>query len=334
MCFQLNYYKIGFMKRILVLTPKSIAGKLIMDNFADALEVNKCLVKKRPVDKLSAKDLESFKPDAVLGYDYSYLMDEKCTKIVEELNCNNLFFYFADEPKSKLACGDKKGLYEKLKKTKSTIFVWDKDFVGEFENCFFLPLAANTFKYATNFSGYNYTITFVGRPLTEKRQEILCELVKVFKNKLSIFCFEKHFLKSVEEIRSKNLLDETSLTIYSTCWKGFVEEEEELAKIYNSSKINLNITEQGNSSLNYRVFEVLAAGGFLITDEREDLNLLFESNKYIETYKNTAALIDKIEFYLQNLNIAQKMAQIGRFRCVEKHSFNHRANFILKQLCE
>ena len=161
---------------------------------------------------------------------------------------------------------------------------------------------------------------------------VLCELIKVFKNKLNIFCFGKHFLQSVEEIKAQGLLEDADLETYAKCWRGFVDTEKELAKIYNSSKINLNITEQGKSSINYRVFEVLASGGFLITDEREDLNLFVDYNKYFESYKNTPDLIDKIEFYLQNLNIAQKMAQIGRFKCIENHSFHSRVQIVLKHI--
>lgn len=318
------------MIRVLILTPKSIAGKLIMESFAPAFEANGCMVKVKGVEELLAKDLDYFKPDVVFGYDYSYLMDENCTKLVNSLDCKNLFFYFADEPKSKLSQGGKKGLYERLREIKSTVFIWDKDFLGDFENTVYMPLGVNPFKYIANFSKYNHAITFVGRPLTEARQRVLCELVKVFKNKLSIFCFEKHFLQSVEEIREKNLLDEGELAVYSKCWKGFVKKEEEMAKIYNSSKINLNITEQGKSSLNYRVFEVLASGGFLLTDERDDLKTLFRGNRFIETYKNTTDLIDKIDFYMQNLNIAQRMAQMGRFKCIEHHSVHSRAKAILK----
>lgn len=320
------------MIKILILTPKSIAGKLIMESFASAFEANKCLVKIKPVEELSAADLEFFHPSFIMGYDYSYLMDEKCTSIIERTNCKNHFFYFADEPQSKFATGNKSGLYEKLKQIDSKIFIWDKDFKDEFEDCFYLPLAADPFKYAMSFESYKYAISFVGRPLTKKRQEILCELVKVFKNKLNIFCLEKHFLQSIEEIKELNLLEDAELETYSNCWKGFITEEASLAEVYNSSKINLNITEQGKSSLNYRVFEVLASGGFLITDERADLESLFSENNFFETYKNTTDLIDKIEFYLQNLNIAQKMAQLGRFKCIENHSFYNRAKIILNHI--
>jgi len=165
--------------------------------------------------------------------------------------------------------------------------------------------------------------------LSDKRQNILCDLIKAFQKKLTVFCPEKDFLKSIEDIKEKNLLDESNLEIYSNCWKGFAKTEQELAKIYNSSKINLNITDQGKSSLNYKVFEVLTSGGFLITDEREDLKKYFTISKQLESYKDTADLIDKTDFYMHNLNIAQKIAQFGRAKCVERHNFSARAKSIL-----
>lgn len=312
--------------------PRSIAGGLIMDGFALGLEMNKCIVLKKVVDQLSQEDVQSFKPDMILGYDYSFLMDEGCSEIIKKSECKNIVCYFADEPRGKFALGDKDYLYEEIKKFNPKIFIWDKDFLNEFENSTYLPLAVNPIKYITDFSEYKYTISFVGRPLTDIRQKILCELVKVFKNKVHIFSYEKHFLKSIEQIKEKNLLDSEDLEVYSKCWRGFVEKEEDLAKIYNSSKININITLQGKSSINYRVFEVLAASGFLLTDEREDLKTLFEPSKHLETYKGTDDLIDKINFYLKNLNIAQRIAQLGKLEVIENHTFGARASSLLRKL--
>lgn len=318
------------MKRILILSPRSIAGGLIMDGFATGFELNKCIVKTKVVDELTENDVEHFKPDMILGYDYSFLMDENCTKIIKKSSCKNLVCYFADEPRGKFALGERNSLYKELKKFNPKIFIWDKDFLNDFADSNYLPLAINPKKYLNHFSSYKYSISFVGRPLTDIRQEILCELVKVFKNKVHIFSYEKHFLKSIEEIKEKKLLDDEDLEIYSKCWVGFIEKEEDLAEIYRSSKINLNITLQGKSSINYRVFEVLASGGFLLTDEREDIKKYFEVSKHLETYKNTTDLIDKINFYLKNLNIAQKIAQLGKFEVIEKHVFSARARSILK----
>ena len=320
------------MKKILVILPRSIAGGLIMEGLARGFELNKCRVMTKVVDELTEQDIQMFKPDAILGYDYSFLMDEKCTKIVKSFGCKNLLFYFADEPRGKFALGDKTHLYDELKKLKAKIFIWDEDFKKEFKNSTYLPLAISPKKYLALFSDYMYSISFVGRPLTNIRQNILCDLVKVFKNKLNIFSYEKHFLQSVEEIKEKKLLDNDDLEIYSKCWRGFIEKEEDLAEIYNSSKINLNINLQGKSSINYRVFEVLGSGGFLLTDERADLEKYFEISKHLETYKNTEDLIDKIEFYLNNLDIAQKIAQLGRIEVIKNHTFSARARDIFKHI--
>lgn len=321
------------MKKILILSPIGIAGRLIMESFASGFEMNKCRVLLKDADSLTFEDVEYFNPDMVFGYDYSYLADENCKKIVEKINEKksdlSKVFYFADEPKSESALGKNTALYTELHKMDATIFVWDREFVNEFKNSFHLPLAASPLKYSTEFSGYEHSITFVGEPLSEKRQQILCDLIKVFKGKLNIFCKESAFLQSVDEIKSQNLLDEADLNIYSKSWKGFIKTEEELSKIYNSSKINLNITRQGSSSLNYRAFEVLASGGFLLTDEKEDLKKYFTVSKQLETYKDIPDLIDKINFYMQNLNIAQKIAQLGRLKCNNRHNFSARAKSIL-----
>lgn len=319
------------MKKVLTLLPNKILGKLVMDGFANGFELNRCRVLKKAVDELTSEDIEKFKPDMIIGYDYSFLEDENCAKIIKNSDCKNLVFYFADEPQSELALGSNRYLYEELKKTKAKVFVWDKSFEKDFKNCFYLPLAINPSKYLTDFLGYKYPISFVGSSLSGARQEVLCELVKVFKSKLNIFSGEADFLKSIEEIKAKKLLDEGDLEVYSKCWRGFVEKEEDLARIYNSSKININVPFQGISSINYCVFAVLASGGFLLTEERDDIKKYFKL-KHLDTYKNPNDLIDKIEFYLKNLNIAQKIAQLGKFEVIENHNFSARARLILKKV--
>jgi len=319
------------MKKIIVLLPENLIGKVIMKGFARGFELNKCCVLKKNITELTSEDVEKFKPDMIFGYDYSFLADKNCTTIVKSANCKNLVFYFSDEPQSKWALGESKKMYEELKKLKSTIFIWDKDYEKDFKKCFYLPLAIDPAKYQTDFTGYKYPISFVGLPLTDARQKVLCELVKVFKNKLNIFSTEKEFLRSVEAIKEKKLLNQDDLTAYSKCWRGFIETEEDLAKVYNSSKINLNIHFQGKSSLNYSVFAILASGGFLLTDERDDLKEYFEQ-RHLDTYKNVNDLIDKIDFYLKNLNIAQKIARLGKFEVIENHDFSARARYVLKKI--
>src|SRR5574344_943835 len=144
------------MKRVLVILPKSIAGGLIMESLASGFEAAKCHVLVKEVDKVQNSDLEYFKPDIILGYDYSFLADEKCSKIVSSYGHGRFVFYFGDEPKSRFALGEDISLYTKLCKLNAAVFVWDRNFLSEFPKesfvkSYFLALAASPIRYAVAF---------------------------------------------------------------------------------------------------------------------------------------------------------------------------------------
>src|SRR5699024_9934275 len=120
--------------------------------------------------------------------------------ILQNRDKYRLVHYFADEPKGKYACVDKPYLYEEFKKLGAVSFIWDRGFVKDLPECSYLPLAVNSRAYRLEDDGEDlpvYEISFVGRPLTEKRQKILAALVKKFGRKLNIFSYEKHFLQSL-----------------------------------------------------------------------------------------------------------------------------------------
>lgn len=180
----------------------------------------------------------------------------------------------------------------------------------------------NLKNFITDFSGYKHAINFVGDPSKEQCLIILCEVIKCFKNKLHIFSKEKSFLQSIELVKKKNLLDEHYLNIYEKSRKGGIPTEEETAELYNSSKINLCIDTRLKPLTDIQVFEILASGGFLITNERADIGEYFEISRHLEIFSDTPDLIDKIEFYLKNLNIAQKIAQLGRFEIIKNYAIS------------
>ena len=154
-------------------------------------------------------------------------------------------------------------------------------------------------------------------------------MVRKFGEKLNIFCYEKHFLQSLDDMKDKHFLSEKELDIYKSAYRGFLTTEKEIANVYFNSIVNINITLQGKSSLNYRVFEVLASKGFLLTDDVEDIRKNFIVSKELETYKDVDDLIDKTDFYLKNPMIAKKIAIIGFADIVKSHSFTARARTIL-----
>lgn len=75
----------------------------------------------------------------------------------------------------------------------------------------------------------------------------------------------------------------------------------ELAKIYNASDVNLNISRvQLKTTVNQRVFDVPACRAFLITDYREELAEYFEIEEEIVCYRNINELKVLIDYYLHN----------------------------------
>lgn len=183
--------------------------------------------------------------------------------------------------------------------------------------------------YKTKFKGYKYNITFAGNPAYKNRELILSKLIYNF-GPINIFCRSFDFYKSVDEIYKNKLLDDYMLELYRASYKGYVETQKELSQIYVFSKINLDIEKENPKSVNYRFLEVLASGGFLIAPYNKKIVKYFEDGKEFESYSNADELIDKVGFYLKNLNIAQLIAANGKKNAVSNHSFYDRLKSMLK----
>lgn len=179
------------MKKILNILPDSIAGTLILRGFSAGFRANGMQVLERDFRELKIEDIEIFKPDMIFGYDYGFLMskDEDLKNYIKENSEKfRLVHYFADEPDGKLAYVNTPQLFDEYKSLNATTFIWDKDFLEVFENSHYLPLAVNANAYKPEIGvPKTYDISFVGRPLTIKRQEILAALIKTFGKRVNIF---------------------------------------------------------------------------------------------------------------------------------------------------
>jgi glycosyltransferase involved in cell wall biosynthesis len=88
---------------------------------------------------------------------------------------------------------------------------------------------------------------------------------------------------------------------------------ERAAEIYAQSQINLNISLNGD--LNLRVFEVLASGGFLLTDRLSDesgLNSIFKPGTDLEVFNNLSDLKYQIRYFLEHPQETAKIARNGK----------------------
>jgi len=92
------------------------------------------------------------------------------------------------------------------------------------------------------------------------------------------------------------------------------------ADLYADSQITLNVSLNGD--LNLRVFESLAAGGFLLTDELpadSGLPQLFEAGKHLATWRTPEELIEKIRYYRAHPGEAQRIRTAGQAEILRAH---------------
>ena len=74
----------------------------------------------------------------------------------------------------------------------------------------------------------------------------------------------------------------------------------EMPKIFNLSKINLNITMRPiETGLSLRVYDVLGSGGFLITNYQAEIPEIFQPDEDIVLYESIPDLLGKIDYYLK-----------------------------------
>ncbi len=119
----------------------------------------------------------------------------------------------------------------------------------------------------------------------------------------------------------------------------------EVQKYFNGAKINLNIHRDpvdppsGNSrkvgatSPNDRTFALAGCGAFQLVDAtRPDLLECFEADKEIVLFSNPRDLARKIEYYLANPKLRQKIGKAAQKRAYREHTFERRLNQIFSDL--
>lgn len=112
--------------------------------------------------------------------------------------------------------------------------------------------------------------------------------------------------------------------------RGFAKTHTEMPLIFNQSKINLNITAKSiRSGLSLRIFDVLACGGFLITNYQEELPELFDIGTDLECYSSLDELKEKCAYYLAHDRKRENIAKNGYEKVSRLHGWNTRILQIL-----
>ena len=110
-----------------------------------------------------------------------------------------------------------------------------------------------------------------------------------------------------------------------------------IVKIYNAAKINLNLHSSSfhegvnpvGDFVNPRTFEIAACGGFQLIDDRSELDDLMDPIKEIVTFSSINDLCEKVDYYLNNSDEAKVIAKCGKERVLKEHTIQHRMDEML-----
>ncbi len=147
---------------------------------------------------------------------------------------------------------------------------------------------------------------FIGMDLAEKERI------------LTLNTLAKHF-----NVDFYTLSDTSDLVGVKNC--GPANSLTEMPKIFNLSKINLNITMRPiQTGLSLRIFDVLGSGGFLISNYQAEIETMFTPGVDLEVYGSVEELVDKCAYYLEHEEERKKIALNGYNKVKSMYTVEHR----------
>lgn len=103
---------------------------------------------------------------------------------------------------------------------------------------------------------------------------------------------------------------------------GPVSYNEEAPKVYNLSKINLNITMRTiESGIPQRVFDIMGACGFVLSNWQEEAEELFVPDQEIVLFRDMDELVYKVNYYLEHEQERLQIAVRGWQKVRECYSY-------------
>ena len=300
--------------KILGILPVSIGGRLTTSSILDGFRILGHSVSIYDELKDDYPIFDDY--DLIVGYDFSPI------KLKKDYNLSmKCVAYFSDEIRNKTSGPYWEELLPELDRYDIYTFYWDRELTKQenFKNLFYLPHFVNTNIYKNLQLPPECDVLFAGRLDTDYRLNMLEELAQ--KYNFHWYAIERHYLDALKRAKDKSIIEKI--------YKGFIDNEEDMAKAINKSKIVINMNSQGISSLNYRTMQTLACGKLIISDKRGELDLF---NNKIPVYDNIESLKQSIDYYLKSPDKYKLITDYCSELCRQKFNSIVGVEFILKAL--
>lgn len=103
---------------------------------------------------------------------------------------------------------------------------------------------------------------------------------------------------------------------------GMVDYQTQMPLVFAGSKINLNISLRSiHSGTPLRVLDIMACGGFVLSNWQPEISEYFEEGAEIVTFDSLEDCLDKIEYYLIHEEERRQIAANGQRKVQERFSY-------------
>ncbi len=147
-------------------------------------------------------------------------------------------------------------------------------------------------------------------------------------------------ITSMERIHTMDLLSgHFPITIYTgsdTSFlpkiinRGTAKTLTEMPVIFHNSDINLNTTSKPiRSGIPLRLWDIMASGGFVLSNFQSELPEYFESGIHLDTYASMEELLEKCDYYLSHEKQRKEIAINALEEIKSKHTYDIRVEQLL-----
>jgi spore maturation protein CgeB len=107
--------------------------------------------------------------------------------------------------------------------------------------------------------------------------------------------------------------------------KGIVDYHTQMPLVFAGSRINLNISLRSiHSGIPLRVLDIMACGGFVLSNWQPEIAEYFEEGKEIVTFRGLEECMEKIAYYLEHEEERKQIAAAGAGKVKERFSYRER----------
>jgi hypothetical protein len=115
------------------------------------------------------------------------------------------------------------------------------------------------------------------------------------------------------------------LTVFGKGWPNGMLSQSRMAKLFAASGISLNfvknVSNTGARQLKARAFEIVMSGGFLLTEYDKELADYFDVGLEIDSFSSVDECIEKVRFYMANMELAAEMGARASQKARKLYSF-------------